>query len=513
MPPPKLHVELASQPADEPPRAGPPQISICVPTHHGRREALGALLAGVIEQARDLPGQVEVCVSDNASDDGTAELVSELARHAPCPIIYRRHDTDLGLGRNLLAATELARGRYCWLLGSDDLLVEGGLWQACELLEQMPDATGYVVGAVHCDADDPSLRSRSLSRAFFPPGDIARLVEGIDAVYDECGNAWCALSWSLVDRERWLHAARSRFELVTAHPVYPQVVVLATMAADRPVWGWLPEPLVRQRNATTFLFEHGRTPLADRWSLIIAGLPTVWAAVLGSRYSGRWRRRMRLLHRVWGGEEDMRATKLYDKPGLRSQARLALCCCAAFWPAWSYWRRVLPVTLAPVWLSRLRYAPDRPLAANTRRRSARLRVSTDPPGRLRAESVVSTRIDLRNATRRTAHCAGPYAVAVAQHWFTQEGVEVTGKALGLNQLAEMPQALPRTIRGRRSLAFEICVYVPRSPGVYTLQLVPVQLHAGWVAEPVTQVVEVVARSRRPASAARSAAAGSPEDSA
>lgn len=432
-------------------------------------------------------------MSDNASNDGTSELMSELARHAPCAISYQRNDSDVGLGRNLLAATDLARGKYCWLLGSDDLLVDDGLWQACELLDRMPGATGYVVGALHCDADDPSLRSRRLSRAFFPPGETARLIEGVDAVYDECGNAWCTLSWSLVDRERWTRAARSHFDLVAAHPVYPQVVVLATMAAERPLWGWMPGPLVRQRNATTFLFEHGRIALADRWSQIIAGLPAVWGAVLGSRYSRRWRRRMRSLHRVWGGAEDMRATKLYDKPSVGAQARLALACCSAFWPASSYWRRVLPITLTPAWLARVRYSPERIASARRPRRSQRLTASTELPGRLEAESVVTTRISLRNETRRTARCAGPHAVAMAQHWFTESGTELHGQELGLNPLADAPQAVPRSIRGHRALGLEIAVFAPRVPGIYVLAVVPVQLNVGWIAEPITQRVEVVAR--------------------
>ena len=51
-----------------------PLLSVCVPTHDGRRGALSELLEGLVVQADDLPGLIEVCVSDNASADGTTEL-------------------------------------------------------------------------------------------------------------------------------------------------------------------------------------------------------------------------------------------------------------------------------------------------------------------------------------------------------------------------------------------------------------------------------------------------------
>src|SRR5207302_2663631 len=125
----------------------------------------------VILQAAEVPGKVEVCVSDNASGDGTAELMADLAARAPCPVLYRRNDVNRGLASNLLAAVELARGAYCWLLGSDDLLADGALRTAVAHLEAVPDATGHAVGAIHVDAEDPSLRSVALARAFHPPGE------------------------------------------------------------------------------------------------------------------------------------------------------------------------------------------------------------------------------------------------------------------------------------------------------------------------------------------------------
>src|ERR1700678_2732585 len=216
-----------------------PLISVCIPTHHGRADTLSVLVENLVEQARSLPDRVEVCVSDNASHDGTAEAMADLAARASCAVRYRRLPRDLGLAANLLSAVELARGEYCWLMGSDDLLAEGALERALALIENMPDLTGYLVGAVYVDSEDPGRRSRQLPRAFHPPGAQPRRIHGIEAIYEQCGNSWIPLFWNIVARENWNAPAERHRDLLLANPVYPQVVVLAMMARERPQWGWL----------------------------------------------------------------------------------------------------------------------------------------------------------------------------------------------------------------------------------------------------------------------------------
>jgi glycosyltransferase involved in cell wall biosynthesis len=473
-------------------------IAVCIPTHDGRRETLAALLEGIVEQARDLPGLVEICVSDNASRDGTAELLVELEQSASCPVTYRRHTTDQGMARNLLAAVELARAKYCWLLGSDDLLASGALHRAVELLREIPEATGYVVGAIHVDAEEPALRSRSLSRAFHPPGEQTRSIDDLDQIYDHCGNAWCALSWSIVDREAWLGASRRHREMVLAHPVFPQIVILAEVARERSYWGVSAESLVRQRNATTFLFEQDDVPLADRWAEIVGGATATWAAVLGGYGKSRWRRRMRLLHKVWGSAADVRATKLYENPTLPSQARLALTYLRAFWPVGDYWREVLPATLAPIWLTRARYGLSKGSSLDgPRGEPPKLMLSAELPCRMVAGTVHRVIVEARNDGPRTISSDGPRAVTIGQRWSTTEGHTLGRVQLGLNELAAMPQSLPRAVRVRRTIRGEITLYAPVEPGSYRVEVGAYQHGRGWLADlavsrTVAKDVEVIA---------------------
>ncbi len=100
------------------------------------RDILRACLAAV---CRHLPGQ-ELVVIDNASQDGSAEMVAQdfpLAR-------LLRNDSNLGFGQAANQGMAAARGDLLLLLNSDALLQDGSLLTLAERLAS--DATLGVVG-------------------------------------------------------------------------------------------------------------------------------------------------------------------------------------------------------------------------------------------------------------------------------------------------------------------------------------------------------------------------------
>jgi hypothetical protein len=365
------------------------------------------------------------------------------------------------------------------------------------LIEALPGLTGYLVGAVYVDSVNPRMRSRQLPQAFHPPGTAPRRIDHLDDIYEQCGNSWILLSWNIVARDAWTEASERNRELVLAHPVFPQIVVLAMMARARPEWGWLAEPLVRQRNALTFLFESGDVPLADRWSELIEGISAVWADIFDGRINRRWRRRMRMVARVWGSAEDVRATKLYDSPPLTSQIRLARSLLVAFWPVRSYWRDVMAATLTPVWLTRTRHGPAGGwLARRVTLRAGQLTLLAQMPRCLPAGSVTSVDVRLRNAGPRTVPVTGPDAVSIAQRWWSADGVPLDWAAFCTNELAGMPRPVTRAIGGGGSVSTEVALYAPVEPGSYRLEIVANQpgrwLDEAGVAVALSATVDVTA---------------------
>jgi len=96
------------------------ELSICIPTYN-RRAVLEDALESILSQLHgEIADTVEIVVSDNASSDGTKSIV-EAARSRHPHVTYHRWDNNVGPDRNYMKTVELARGRYCWLYGSDDL--------------------------------------------------------------------------------------------------------------------------------------------------------------------------------------------------------------------------------------------------------------------------------------------------------------------------------------------------------------------------------------------------------
>jgi len=114
-----------------------PLLSICIPTYN-RAEFLKDALDSIITQINE-NNNVEICVSDNASEDNTEDLVIEYQRKSPIPIIYHKNEKNMGADYNFMKAVEIANGEYCWLLGSDDIIEEGGVDTILIEIENNPD--------------------------------------------------------------------------------------------------------------------------------------------------------------------------------------------------------------------------------------------------------------------------------------------------------------------------------------------------------------------------------------
>jgi len=101
------------------------KVSFCIPTYN-RAVYLEPLLQSIkLQQPHGL--ELEICISDNASTDSTEELIPVWEKKFGIPIIYKKHETNIGPDRNYLAAVSLASGDYCWIFGSDDMLQSDAL--------------------------------------------------------------------------------------------------------------------------------------------------------------------------------------------------------------------------------------------------------------------------------------------------------------------------------------------------------------------------------------------------
>jgi len=128
-----------------------PRLSICIPTYNRRKYLRDTITSIATQVSAADASRIEICVSDNASTDGTEILIHELQSSTPVRIIYSRNETNLGADANYLRAVELASGDYCWYMGSDDTAAPGSLARFFREIDEGHDI--YLCNRIDCDIE------------------------------------------------------------------------------------------------------------------------------------------------------------------------------------------------------------------------------------------------------------------------------------------------------------------------------------------------------------------------
>ncbi len=122
----------------------PVRLSICMPTYNFGA-FIGETLDSIVAQMQ--PG-VEVIVFDGGSTDGTEAAVRAFTRAHP-QISYVRQEFRGGIDRDMARSVEIARGEYCWLFSSDDVMKPGALVRVLAEIDSGLDL--YLCGLTLCD--------------------------------------------------------------------------------------------------------------------------------------------------------------------------------------------------------------------------------------------------------------------------------------------------------------------------------------------------------------------------
>jgi glycosyltransferase involved in cell wall biosynthesis len=124
-------------------------LAISIPAHD-RAQMLGRIVEEILPTCEALG--VDVYVSDNGSTDDTPADCARLAERSR-RFHFRRHDPDIGVARNLIAAIALSEAEYTWSVGDDDYVLPGALVEVARILAtRRPSA--IVTGTTEVPSDD-----------------------------------------------------------------------------------------------------------------------------------------------------------------------------------------------------------------------------------------------------------------------------------------------------------------------------------------------------------------------
>ncbi len=114
-----------------------PKVSVCIVTYN-QRDYIAECLESVVTQKTNFP--FEVIVGDDASTDGTADIVRDYAARYPHLIRPLLHETNLGPFENYRVVHRAARGEYVAHLDGDDAMLPEKLAKQTAFLDRNPES-------------------------------------------------------------------------------------------------------------------------------------------------------------------------------------------------------------------------------------------------------------------------------------------------------------------------------------------------------------------------------------
>lgn len=127
-----------------------PTVTACIVTCN-QRELIEQCLRSVLLQETD--ADLNVLVGDDASDDGTTEVVAALALEYPSTVRHLRRAARMGSFQNMRDLIARADGAFIAHVDGDDFWLPGKLAQQLAFLQSHPDCAAVYTNAITIGAD------------------------------------------------------------------------------------------------------------------------------------------------------------------------------------------------------------------------------------------------------------------------------------------------------------------------------------------------------------------------
>lgn len=178
------------------------KVSIAMATYNGRRYLLPQLQS--LAYQSKLPDELVVC--DDASNDGTPELISEFAKLAPFEVKLYINDKNLGFIKNFEKAIDRSEGDLIFLCDQDDRWYEKKIARIYELFRANEKLLLTVNDQRIVDANLTATNFTSMGNTEVAYGSLERFVSGCCSAFRSClKDVLLPLPDDTVPHDIWLH--------------------------------------------------------------------------------------------------------------------------------------------------------------------------------------------------------------------------------------------------------------------------------------------------------------------
>lgn len=135
-------------------------LTIAIPTYN-RAEKLLNTLNNLIAQIifSKLENDVEIVISDNASEDNTKETVEKLQKqYKNIHIRYSCNNKNLGW-ENLKIAPHLANGKYVWICSDDDIYDKNLVNMLLETIKKKPELSYIYIPTIQTNIKENGIKT------------------------------------------------------------------------------------------------------------------------------------------------------------------------------------------------------------------------------------------------------------------------------------------------------------------------------------------------------------------
>lgn len=130
------------------------KLSICIPVYNNL-ELFENCLNAIAISIRDFEENVEIVISDNASEDSIFDCVNNFkGRHINIRVLYSSNEYNKGLAFNFHKTVEMSNGKFCWIIGSDDFVIKDGIASIINIIDKYKNINFISVAFAHLNLKD-----------------------------------------------------------------------------------------------------------------------------------------------------------------------------------------------------------------------------------------------------------------------------------------------------------------------------------------------------------------------